>query len=65
MTAEKLNEVFANEAKQAHRCYDCGGKVLLRYAPGCTFIHCFKEGRSVAALPDWQPEELAQEWNEK
>jgi hypothetical protein len=64
MNAEKLNEVFAKEAKQAHRCYDCGGKVLLRYAPGCTFIHCIKCRESKLALPDWEPAEVIRKWND-
>jgi len=64
MTAEELVQEFEKSAQNMHRCYDCGGKVLLRYAPGCTFIHCIKCRESKLALPDWEPAEVIKKWND-
>lgn len=47
-----------------YRC-DCGSRAVMRYDPGCTFIHCLAEGVTKSAAPDWQPEALAAEWNAK
>lgn len=43
------------------RC-KCGSKAVMRYEPGCTFIHCIGEGETKAAIADWNPEKLAEEW---
>ena len=64
MTAEELINEFNEAAKRMRRCYDCGGKVLLRYSPGCTFIHCIKCRESKLALPDWKPAEVIRKWND-
>ena len=47
--------------KTLARC-KCGSRAVMRYDPGCTFIHCIDEGMTKAALPDWQPDELARRW---
>lgn len=64
MTAEELINEFKEAAQHMQRCYDCGGKVLLRYSPGCTFIHCIKCRESKMALPDWKPAEVIKQWND-
>jgi len=64
MTAEELVNEFTEAAQRMQRCYDCGGKVLLRYSPGCTFIHCIKCRESKMALPDWKPAEVIRKWND-
>jgi len=64
VTAEQLAKEFEEAAQDMQRCYDCGGKVLLRYAPGCTFIHCIKCRESKMALPDWEPSEIIRKWND-
>jgi hypothetical protein len=43
------------------RC-QCGSRAVMRYEPGCTFIHCIAEGITKAALPDWQPDAMVEEW---
>lgn len=48
--------------KTLARC-KCGSKAVMRYEPGCTFIHCIGEGKTVAAVLDWNPEGMAEEWN--
>ena len=64
MTAEELVNEFKEASQRMQRCYDCGGKVLLRYSPGCTFIHCIKCRESKMALPDWKPAEVIKQWND-
>ena len=64
MTAEELINEFKEASQHMQRCYDCGGKVLLRYSPGCTFIHCIKCRESKMALPDWKPAEVIKQWND-
>lgn len=52
-----------NKAKRTLKRCACGSAVVMSYDPGCTFLHCIAEKKAVAALPDWQPAELAEEWN--
>jgi hypothetical protein len=40
----------------------CGSRAVMRYEPGATYVHCIAEGITKAALPDWQPEKMADEW---
>jgi hypothetical protein len=56
-TISELNKTLA-------RC-KCGSKAVMRYEPGCTFIHCIGEGKTVASIADWNPEQLAKQWEEK
>lgn len=55
---DKISEINQTLA----RC-KCGSKAVMKYDPGCTFIHCIAEGKTVASKPDWQAEQLADEWN--
>ena len=57
---DPINEIN----KTLARCR-CGSKAIMLYIPGCTYIHCIGEGVTKAALPDWEPERLAAEWNQK
>lgn len=41
----------------------CGSRVVMRYEPGVTYIHCLTENETKAATADWEPEQLAREWN--
>jgi len=62
MTPDDL-EAEWNKAKASLRKCDCGGPVFMRYDPGVTWLHCLKESKDVLSLPDWQPTEIAREWN--
>lgn len=44
------------------RC-ECGSAVIMRYEPGVTRISCIGERKTVAAWPDWCPDDLAAFWN--
>jgi hypothetical protein len=44
------------------RC-QCGSKAVMTYIPGCAYITCIGEGKTVAAIDDYQPEKLAEKWN--
>ena len=46
------------------RC-QCGSKAIMCYIPGCTYIVCIREGKTVAAIDDYQPVKLAEKWNRK
>lgn len=61
MTTEEQRLVDAG--KDLRPC-DCGSRVIMSYEPGCTFIWCSAERRSVSALPDFEPENLAKLWND-
>lgn len=62
MTAQTLEQELTTASASLKRCR-CGSKVVMHYRPGCTFIHCIGEKTPVLAKPDWQPTELAKEWN--
>ena len=50
--------------KTLARC-ECGSRAVMRYEPGCTFVHCIAEGKTKAAVPEYQPERMAAMWNSK
>lgn len=62
--ADELVAEF-NKAKRTLKRCQCGSAVVMAYEPGATFIRCLAEKKDVAVLPDWQPAELAEEWNRK
>ena len=64
-TPLRLPEVtaFTDASNSLNRC-KCGSRAVMVYHPGCTYIHCIKESKTVFALPSWCPTELAREWNE-
>jgi hypothetical protein len=64
MNAQALHDQIQSASRSLRRC-DCGSAVAMAYHPGCTFIHCIKEKQTKAALPDWQPDELARRWNQR
>lgn len=35
----------------------------MAYEPGCTFIRCLRERKTVAAVADFNPRLLNEEWN--
>lgn len=45
------------------RC-ECGSAVVMAYEPGCTYLHCLRERKTVAAVADWNPKQLHDQWNE-
>lgn len=62
-SAEKLREQFAEASDCLARC-QCGSKVIMRYEPGSTSIFCLGEKAGKMSVPDWDPEVLAEVWNE-
>ena len=62
MTADAM-VLEMNEAKRGLSRCKCGSNVSLHYEPGCTFIRCIREDKTVFALPDWQPSEIKTQWN--
>lgn len=64
MTAADLIEIWDCQKVGLRRC-GCGSAVVMTYEPGCTFIYCLAERKSVLALPDWCPAEVNSEWNAK
>ena len=62
MNAPELITELESAQKSLKPC-SCGWPLVMRYEPGCTWLHCLKESRDVLALPDWQPTELARLWN--
>lgn len=60
--AADLWEQFMTASKGLRRD-SCGSAVTLAYRPGVTLIWCIKCKETKAALPDWQPTELAKQWN--
>jgi hypothetical protein len=63
-SAQALHDQLQAASRTLRRC-DCGSAVVMAYHPGATFIHCLREKKTVAASPDWSPDELAREWNTK
>ena len=63
MTAQAIQHELEAASRGLKRC-SCGSKAVMKYEPGCTFIHCLKENAAVLAAPDWCPAELAEKWNE-
>jgi hypothetical protein len=63
-TMNALHAELSNCSQGLSRC-DCGGKVVMAYEPGCTFVHCIGEKVEKMALPDWQPKELLAKWNQR
>jgi len=57
-----MSDVISQINQTLARC-QCGSKAIMRYEPGCTFIHCIGKGKTVAAIDDYQPEKLAAKWN--
>ena len=64
MTATDLSEVFDCCKVGLRRC-ECGSAVVMFYEPGCTYLRCLAERKTVLAVPDWNPKELSDQWNEK
>lgn len=64
MTAADLEAEFDCWKVGLRRC-GCGSAVVLTYEPGSTGIYCIRERRHVFALPDWQPKQTHDQWNEK
>lgn len=63
MTAQAIQHELEAASRGLKRC-SCGSKAVMKYEPGCTFIHCLKENATVLAAPDWCPTELAEKWND-
>ncbi len=63
MSTDDLISQLAQASAGLRRCR-CGSRVVMAYEPGCTFIRCLAERKTVSALPDWQPKELAEAWNQ-
>ena len=64
MTTNQLHAELAQSSASLKRC-GCGGKVVMSYAPGCTYITCLAEHGTKMAMPDFHPVELAAMWNER
>ena len=62
MTPEALTDEFRAASRSLNPC-PCGSPVVMAYEPGATYIHCLAESKTIAALPDWAPTELAQQHN--
>ena len=57
---DELNAASAS----LHRC-PCGSKAIMQYEPGCTFITCLAERETKLSTPDWNPQQLAHDWNQQ
>jgi len=64
MTPQELADQLTNASIRLKRC-QCGSKAILHYEPGCTFVRCLAERETKLSLPDWQPNELEQLWNQQ
>jgi hypothetical protein len=64
MTPASLQAQIADASQSLRRC-DCGARAVIAYEPGCTRIHCIGCKATKHALPDWQPTEIARQWNER
>jgi len=60
---EALWKEFYDASLALHRC-DCGSKVVLQYQPGLTSVACIGERKVKFSLPDWQPNETKDQWNQ-
>ena len=63
MTPNQLSAELSQVSAGLRRC-ECGSVVVMAYEPGCTYIRCLAEKKTVAILPDWNPSALAIEWND-
>jgi hypothetical protein len=61
---ETMNRQMEAASMSLARC-KCGGKVVMQYAPGCTYIVCLAEHGTKMAMADWEPTRLAEMWNEQ
>ena len=61
-TADQLNKEMEDAKRSIVRC-PCGSRVTMKYEPGVTFIYCLGERATKLTLPDWNPTELAKQWN--
>jgi hypothetical protein len=64
MSANEIIEEFDCWKVGLRRC-GCGSIVTMHYTPGCTYLHCMRCRKPVAAVPDFNPKELSDQWNEK
>ena len=63
-TADQLCEELSEAESALKPCPACKGKLLIRYEPGLTKLACHVCG-VINTLPDWQPENIAREYNQK
>lgn len=63
MTADDIIAEFDCWKVGLRRC-GCGSAVVMAYEPGCTYLRCLAERKTVAAVPDFNPRELHDQWNE-
>ena len=59
-----LHEELTMASAGLRRC-ECGSVVVMAYEPGCTYIRCLAEKKTVMAEADWNPKRLAERWNGK
>jgi hypothetical protein len=62
MTAADLEAEFDCWKVGLRRC-GCGSATVMVYEPGCTYLRCLAERKTVAAVPDFNPKELSELWN--
>ena len=62
LSPDELTAEIRKASRSLKRC-PCGSAVVMHYDPGCTFIHCIGERSHKMAIHDWNPTDLADQWN--
>lgn len=64
MNPNQLAAGLSQTSAGLRRC-ECGSVVVMAYEPGCIYIRCLAEKKTVMAEPDWNPSGLAGRWNDR
>lgn len=68
--ADQLDAELKAATAALKPCPDCGGRCMVRYDPGCTYVVCINESlvgkvKTLLAKPDWCPQDAATAHNHR